>query len=244
MFRTDRDALAQEVEDLRQEREALRAENEAMRTDLLARRTAPSAPRAPTSVYKQDIAHLSPGERIALGRHDVGAFPVWAAVLLHFVTLGIFPFFHFSALHDKLPKAEPDDPSAARAIGFAFIPYFNLYWIVFSVARLTDRINLQFRLRGIPDRVPRGLAIAAAVLTVIPYINLLFGFFFLWPIAIARLQSAANALSALRRDGADAASDDAWATGEVRVPPMRVPEVRDLPGPADAIDQQAEIEAD
>ena len=54
MFRSDRDALAQEVEDLRREKALLDAENQAMRTDLLARhREAPQ--RIPGSVYKAGV---------------------------------------------------------------------------------------------------------------------------------------------------------------------------------------------
>jgi hypothetical protein len=49
--------------------------------------------------------------------------------------------------HDRLPQIERDDPSAAKAIGLSFLPYYNLYWVIFNTMRLTDRINLQYRLR-------------------------------------------------------------------------------------------------
>jgi hypothetical protein len=236
MFRTDRDALAREVEELRRERAELRAQNDAMRTDLLARRQ--QAPPAPglLSLYKQGVAHVPPGERFALMRHGVEAFPVWAAVLLYFLTFGLFPLIHLSKLHDRLPRAERDDPSGNKAILFSFIPYFHFYWWVFNAARLADRINLQFRLRGLPDGVPRGLVIAAAVVGAIPYVNFLIGFPVLWPIAIAYFQHAANALAALPRDGDAAGRVDA-AIG------VRVPLVQDLPGPDEALEQQAELEA-
>jgi hypothetical protein len=236
MFRTDRDALAQEVEELRQERAQLQAQNEAMRSDLLARRR--QAPPGPglLNVYKQGVAHIPQGERVALARHGVEAFPVWATVLLHFFTFGLFPLFHLCKLHDQLPRAEHDDPGRWRAALFSFIPYFNLYWWVFNTARLADRINLQFRLRGLPDRVPRGLVIAAAVVGVVPYVNVVLGFPVLWPIAIAYFQRAANELATLPRDGADAAL---FAGREG----VRVPLVQDLPGPDEAVEQQAELEA-
>jgi hypothetical protein len=244
MFRSDRDALAQEVEDLREERAKLQAQNDAMRSDILTRRQQVPQVRSPGSVYKQGPEHLTPGERVALLPHSVEAFPVWLAILLHFLTFGLFSLVHFSNLHDRLPKAEQDDPSAAKAIGFSFIPYFNLYWIVFNVLRLADRINLQLRLRGLPDRIPRGLALAAGVLTVVPYVNVLFGIV-LWPIVIAYFQRAANALAALPRDGADAeASAAAVGSASPAEARVRVPLVRDLPGPDEmAEDQDAELEA-
>ena len=244
MFRSDRDALAQEVEDLRRERAQLQNQNEAMRADLLSRRaTSPSS--GSVNAYKAGVAHLTPGERVALAEHRVEAFPVWAAVVLHFVTFGIFSLVHFSQLHDRLPKAEHDDPTAGKAIGFTFIPYFNFYWIVFNTLRLTDRINLQFRLRGLPDAIPRGLMMLTAVTSLIPYLNVPLAFFVMWPIAVAVLQRAANTLAALPQEGAVAeGSAEAWGSASAAVPPLRVPRVQDLPGPADVVEQDAEIEAD
>ena len=70
-------------------------------------------------------------------------FPVAASVLLHFITLGLFSFFHLNLLHGKLPKVRPDDPSAGKAIGFMFIPFFNFYWVFFSYNRLCLRVDEQ-----------------------------------------------------------------------------------------------------
>jgi hypothetical protein len=243
MFRTDRDALAQEVEDLRRERAELRAQNDAMRTDLLARRQNRLPVRVMANVYKHGIGHLTPGERAALARHDVEAFPIWAVLLLHFATLGVFSLVHFSRLHGRLPRAEDDDPSAAKAVGLSFIPYWHFYWWVFNPLRLADRINLQFRLRGLPDAVPRGLVIAAGVTSVVPQLLMVLGFPIFWPIAIVLLQRAANQLAALPQVGADA---PLTAAATADAPRLRVPLVQDLPGPDDALEHQhqAELEAD
>ena len=62
----------------------------------------------------------------------------------------------------------------------------------FSALRLCDRLNLQFRLRGEKPRVPRGLAIATCVTSVIPYVNILIGFPIMWTIMVCRLQSTVN----------------------------------------------------
>jgi len=259
MFRSDRDALAQQVEEMREEQAQLRAQNDAMRSDLLARRQQLPEPRAGVglrgNVYRTGIAHLTAGERAALAHHEIEAFPVWATLLFHYLTLGVFSVVHISMLHGRLPQAERDDPSAAKAVGFSFIPYFNLYWVFFNPLRLADRLNLQLRLRGRPDAVPRGLIIACSVISMIPYLGWFLGVFFLWPIAVAYFRSAANTLAALSHDGADVATTageramaGVAAPGppglRVPAPPVRVPLVRDLPGPDEVIDQQAEIEAD
>jgi hypothetical protein len=246
MFRSDRDALAQQVEDMRREQAQLRAQNDAMRQDLLARRQ--QVPEAGGgvgvfgSVYRGGPAHLTPGERTALAHHQLRAFPVWAALTLHFLTFGIFSLIHFSLMHGRLPHAERDDPSAARALGFWFIPYLNIYWMFFSPLRLADRLNLQLRLRGLPEGIPRSLVIACAVLMMVPWVGWLVGPAILWPIAILHFQRAANTLAALPHDGAEAAA----VAAREQAPGLRVaiPLVRDLPGPDAAIEQQAELEAD
>lgn len=97
--------------------------------------------------------------------------------------------------HDNLPRAHPNDPTSAKAIGFAFIPYFNLYWVFFSSLRLADRINLQLRLRGLGPMVPRGLMIATSIMSVIPYVNILLGFPIMWTIAVCYYQRAINRLA-------------------------------------------------
>ncbi len=242
MFRSDRDALAQEVEELRLEQERLRLENEAMAREIVVRRrTAPNL--AGVNLYKTGVKHLvTAGERAALQRHSLRSFPAWAAVLLHFLTLGMFPLIHFGLQHDRLPLVEKDDPSAGKAIGFSFIPYFNLYWVVFNTLRLTDRINLQFRLRDQPDAVPRAFMAVAAIIGVIPYLNILLGWTVFWPIAIFYLQRAVNELAAEREE----APERRAAEAEMRIAPMpvRVPLVRDLPGPDPVLEQEAEEEAE
>ncbi|MEO7328466.1 MAG: hypothetical protein ABI193_07810 [Minicystis sp.] len=240
MFRSDRDALAQEVEDLRHEQERLRLENEAMAREIVVRRR--DAPGLPSglNLYKVGVGHLSAGEQAALQRHSLTTFPAWAAVLLHFVTFGLFPLIHFGLQHDRLPLVEKDDPSAGKAIGFTFIPYFNLYWIVFNTLRLTDRVNLQFRLRGQPDAVPRAFIAVASVIGVIPYLNILLGWTVFWPIVIFYLQRAVNELAADREATAEGRSVEAGSRFESM--PMRVPLVGDLPGPDPVLELEDEAE--
>src|SRR5438874_12371470 len=67
------------------------------------------------------------------------SFPVVAVILLHYVTCGIFPLIWLNLMHGKLPRVRADDPSAGKAIGFCFIPFFNLYWIFFTYRRLCLR---------------------------------------------------------------------------------------------------------
>jgi hypothetical protein len=132
-------------------------------------------------------------------RHQFKDFPVAAAVILHFVTCGLFSLIWISLMHGRLPKVRQDDPSAARALGFSLIPFFNLYWIFFSYRRLCLRIDEQRELYGLPPSDLRATATASCVfqvLCIIPilYFIGLFGPLLVTPIFLGRLQSSVNGL--------------------------------------------------
>ena len=135
----------------------------------------------------------APG-RAAPHSHSFNSFPVWAVILLHFPTIGIFTTIWLNLLHGQMPTVRPDDPSAGKAIGFLFIPFFNLYWVFFTYHRLCVRINEQCAAARLPGSVPTGLAIAMCVILVIPYVGLL-SFFFIAPIFAGIVQAQVNALN-------------------------------------------------
>lgn len=138
---------------------------------------------------------LLKGAGMVIRQHTLTAFPTPLAVLAHFLSFGLFTFIWLNLMHGKLPKVRDDDPSAGKAIGFMFIPLFNLYWVFFSYTRLCQRLNEQRRLAGLPEDVPGGLAIAMCVLLVIPYCGQLIAFLFLAPIFLGIVQSKVNELA-------------------------------------------------
>lgn len=139
----------------------------------------------------------SPATRPVTGyAHQLKSFPVVAVVLLHFLTFGLFSFFWLNALHGRMPRVRTDDPSGGKAVGFCFIPFFNLYWIFFSFRRLCLRIDEQRQLYGLPASNLRGTATTTCVLMVIPYFNVLFGFGIAMPIFAGQLQHSVNRLVA------------------------------------------------
>jgi len=92
--------------------------------------------------------------------------PAWAFVILSVITWGIFGTVYLQLKQSQLPAVKPDDPSAAKAIGFMFIPLFNLYWYFVVWKRLVDRINFQYRLRGQPPPIDRGQVMIAQALSI------------------------------------------------------------------------------
>jgi hypothetical protein len=132
---------------------------------------------------------------VAVPSASLTEMPVAAVVLLHFFTCGIFSLIWFGLVHGRLPKIRPDDPSAGKAIGFMFIPFFNLYWVFFSYLRLCDRIDEQRALYGLRPSNLRGFAITMCVILLIPYINILGGLI-INPIFFGMMQSSINELVA------------------------------------------------
>jgi len=137
---------------------------------------------------------VPPVAGVATTAHQLTEFPVALVILLHFVTCGIFTFIWLNLMHGKMPRVRSDDPSAGKAIGFCFIPFYNLYWIFFTYRRLCDRIAEQRELYGLAPNNQRGLATAACILQVIPYINLLFGMTIMLPVFAGVLQASVNEL--------------------------------------------------
>ncbi len=122
-------------------------------------------------------------------------------VILHIFTLGIFTIIHCGIMHDNLPKVSHKDFGAGKAIGFRFIPIYNIYWIFVFWEQLARRINFQFRLRSKPVPVSVALADWACILRImglIPYlgyVTVVIAFFVLFPILFAQVRSACNELA-------------------------------------------------
>jgi type II secretory pathway pseudopilin PulG len=137
---------------------------------------------------------VPPGSMPASG-HQLSNFPVALVILLHYMTCGIFSLVWLNLMHGKLPRVRFDDPSAGRAVGFCFIPFFNFYWIFFTYRRLCLRIDEQRELYGLPPSNLRGMATTNCIFQVIPYINGLIGYTIITPIFIGLLQSSVNQLA-------------------------------------------------
>lgn len=124
---------------------------------------------------------------------------VAVCVLLHFLTCGLFTFIYCGLKFDNLPKTKTDDFGAGKAIGFMFIPLFNLYWRFMFWQSLAERINLQYQLRGQRGPVSTGLATAYCIIMLIPYVNIFVAVPIIAPILFAQIQSATNGLVRMKR---------------------------------------------
>lgn len=135
--------------------------------------------------------------------HRLSEFPTWAIVLLT-IFVPLFSMIWFGLMHDQVPKNRQDDPSAGKAIGFSFIPFFNIwYWNFFLYPRLVLRINEQRLAVGLPEVQLGGMAMTMCVLYAcfipvgcIPLLNYIYilGLTIVQCIFFSSLQTAVNEL--------------------------------------------------
>lgn len=144
--------------------------------------------------YGQPQIGMGPGQVV------ISPFPVIGAVLLS-MFVPFFPLIYYGLVHGNLPRRRPDDPTAGKAIGFSFIPFFNIYWACFFWIRLCTRINDESMRVGLPPAAPRTLVIAMCWCYLgmfIPFLNILvvIAECVMAIIAVAQIQSSLNALAA------------------------------------------------
>jgi len=78
----------------------------------------------------------------------------------------------------KLIPADIARTTPGKAIGFCFIPFFNIYWIFVAFKGLGEDMNKTLQSRGIQYQVSEGLGLACCILflcCMIPYLGLLTG---------------------------------------------------------------------
>ena len=151
------------------------------------------------------IAYRQPQTSMDLARGAITPFPVIGTVLLS-IFVPLFALIYFGLVHGNLPKRRPDDPSAAKAIGFSFIPIFNIYWACFFWIRLCTRINDESVRVGLSPTAPRTLVIAICwcqLGLLIPFLNILamiaLGVMFI--VALVQLQNSVNNLTEATQHG-------------------------------------------
>jgi hypothetical protein len=147
-------------------------------------------------IYSEDfdLKKLKTKAKTEFKKFNIESFPVAATVILHLITLGLFSLIYFGIIQGRFPKIKENDFGTGKSIGFMFIPIFNIYWYFFNWLRLTDRINLQLKLRNkrAPDYKP--FMIVSLILSLIPILNYI-GAFILMPIVMGLLQHSLNKIN-------------------------------------------------
>ena len=147
-----------------------------------------------------DVATIPEDERERLGRHTLPLSPLTTAtfILLSIVSLGILPTAWFARMHRCLPRITRRDLGGAKALLFSFVPILAFYGKFVVWLQLTDRVNLQYRLRGLPPPVERERIQRWLIFRLIPFVNW-FAFFIMAPSVFARMIGAVDRLAHRRR---------------------------------------------
>jgi hypothetical protein len=119
-------------------------------------------------------------------------------IFLNIITLGLFCFFSTASKHGKFNKLRQDDITGGAAVGFLFVPFYNLYWLFKMQLLLVKRINFQFKLRNQPPPLSASLATIACIGSCIPFIQYI-SFLIIFPIYYYQVQTACNRLAEFNR---------------------------------------------
>lgn len=83
----------------------------------------------------------------------------------------------------RVASREPDDPTPGMAVGLMFVPFFNLYWIFKVIPGLSSALQRELQARNPSHNhgAGYGVGIAACVVSLVPYVNLIsFILFIVW----------------------------------------------------------------
>jgi hypothetical protein len=143
-----------------------------------------------------DVSTLSEAQRIEYNYHFVDStLPIWAAVVSHILSLGIFSLIYYGIMHSKFPLIKKNDFDTPKAIGFMFIPLFNLYWTFRFWEHLGHKINLQYKLRNEKPPIENTFIMLTVASKFGHVIGFAISYLVLYPIMIARIQRACNTLA-------------------------------------------------
>ena len=113
---------------------------------------------------------LPPGWSPAMGQPKVRNTGL--CILWQILTFGIYGIFWLYYIHKEHPYRHNEDPTPGKAVGFLFIPIFNIYWVFKMYLSLTDRMNtLSGMYLGRQKPISRGVILAALICQFIPYIG-------------------------------------------------------------------------
>ena len=120
--------------------------------------------------------------------HKAGAYMAWrtafdlfpfAALLGGVCWLGmlVLALVWLHAAWSALPPSERRTRSGREvtpgaAVGLLFVPFFNVYWMFVVSLGLCDAIDQRLERAGAVTRVPRGFAIGAILVPMLPFVGL------------------------------------------------------------------------
>ena len=97
--------------------------------------------------------------------------------IIGLIASAVYQFMLIYKLWSLIPR-ERAETTPGKAIGFLFIPFFNLYWIFVAIHGLAKGLNNELRSVAPGKQVSEGLSLTFCILSIvniIPYVNLITG---------------------------------------------------------------------
>lgn len=129
----------------------------------------------------------------------IGALMLTAACIYFFVML--YRVWRFAIAACRSLGLPPAIDTPAKAVGFLFIPFFNLYWVFMAYGKLPGDLNAIARAKQVDASVSEGVGMALAiicVISVVPFINYVVGVvsIILMPVFVSRMVRMCRQLAA------------------------------------------------
>ena|ERR1019366_6002732 len=124
------------------------------------------------------VAMTSPGGASSDGAAVASFVPLFGVLFIIAALVAAMVWLHkaWSSVPEQMRYTDAGRwITPGQAVGYNFIPFYNLYWVFVSNLGLCEAINRTLAAQGKQPRAPKGLAIAACVSQLIPYCNLLVG---------------------------------------------------------------------
>lgn len=106
-----------------------------------------------------------------LSNRTVMIFVLSAEIVWAITAVTIF----LKTLYNLWKIVQPQNISPGKAVGFLFIPLFNVYWCFVSIHDLTTHINTFTKANGLKSRVSSKLTLTYCVcfiLVLVPFLNI------------------------------------------------------------------------
>jgi hypothetical protein len=122
------------------------------------------------------VLHFYGVQGVGIALVILGAILLIVAVI--YLIVMVYRVWQFTIHQSQRYQLKPSIESPGKAVGFLFIPFFNLYWMFIVYGKLPKDINAICVARGEAASIPDGLGIAVAVLSVmslIPFVGYVTG---------------------------------------------------------------------
>lgn len=121
------------------------------------------------------ISAIGEGDQDVQAAGGLVMFGGWGFGLIYFILIPVWVYQSWQMLPSAYRVTGAGKMvSPGQAVGFMFIPYFNVfYWNFIISMGYCDALNYLLQGLGSGKRAPKGLALAACICSIIPYINIL-----------------------------------------------------------------------